>query len=531
MNGAFIPRNAGEGPDFLTVNLRLSRTFRVRGPARLEALAEVFNLTNRENVVALNGNFGAGRLPDEPVADVRPGHGRRRAALVPARATLQLLMARRALAGSDSASASRVLGARGDRRGTAFAAPQRYGRRAADAWASRRAVNSNVSVAAGGIARRRDLGGAHPGAATDVYAAFSQDGGVSFGAPVARQRRAGRRPRVGRAGASRRRRGRRVRWPGSRARPVCRLVRTASATSGARAFTPAVNVHPDALDGRARVGLARRSPRRHRPRRLARRPRRRRAAAASAAPAAAAHVSGGARHAMRQDLFQAVLAARRNPRRGAGRDRRLLLLQDGGRRGPRRRRLRRLAPHLPAEPARHRRRAIRRRRPDVSDAGRASARTAGRSTAAPTTAPRSRSTRAASCTSPGPPGSPTATARGSSTATRRTAGGRSPRASASTTARAPRLIRSSRWRATACSWPGTRPPPAPRAASARERSMGDPKADAWTPQLQPASTLSARAPRRPTRRLRRATTPRRGLDGGGEDRIPDPRRRDWAARS
>jgi len=66
VDGAFIPRNAGQGPDFFTVNLRLSREFPIRGRARLEALAEIFNLTNRENVVALNGNFGAGTYPTNP---------------------------------------------------------------------------------------------------------------------------------------------------------------------------------------------------------------------------------------------------------------------------------------------------------------------------------------------------------------------------------------------------------------------------------------------------------------------------------
>jgi outer membrane receptor protein involved in Fe transport len=68
VDGEFIPRNAGTGPDFFSVNLRLSRTFPVRGRARIEALAEVFNLTNRENVVALNGNFGAGAYPGNPSA-------------------------------------------------------------------------------------------------------------------------------------------------------------------------------------------------------------------------------------------------------------------------------------------------------------------------------------------------------------------------------------------------------------------------------------------------------------------------------
>jgi Carboxypeptidase regulatory-like domain len=66
VDGAFVPRNTGQGPDFFTVNLRLSREFPIRGRARVEALAEVFNLTNRENVVALNGNFGAGTYPTSP---------------------------------------------------------------------------------------------------------------------------------------------------------------------------------------------------------------------------------------------------------------------------------------------------------------------------------------------------------------------------------------------------------------------------------------------------------------------------------
>ena len=66
VDGAFISRNAGIGPDFLTINLRLSRTFPVRGRASLDAMVEVFNLTNRENVVTLNGNFGAGAYPTNP---------------------------------------------------------------------------------------------------------------------------------------------------------------------------------------------------------------------------------------------------------------------------------------------------------------------------------------------------------------------------------------------------------------------------------------------------------------------------------
>jgi hypothetical protein len=66
VDGAFIPRNAGQGPDFFSVNLRLSREFPIRGRAKVEALAEVFNLTNRENVVSLNGNFGSAPYPSSP---------------------------------------------------------------------------------------------------------------------------------------------------------------------------------------------------------------------------------------------------------------------------------------------------------------------------------------------------------------------------------------------------------------------------------------------------------------------------------
>jgi hypothetical protein len=66
VNGAFIPRNAGIGPDFVSSSLRLSRSFPLRDHVRLEALVEGFNLTNRLNVVTVNGNFGAGAYPASP---------------------------------------------------------------------------------------------------------------------------------------------------------------------------------------------------------------------------------------------------------------------------------------------------------------------------------------------------------------------------------------------------------------------------------------------------------------------------------
>jgi hypothetical protein len=65
---SFIARNAGVGSDYLSLNLRLSRTFRVGPRLRLEALVEGFNVTNHENVVTRNANFGPGAYPSSPTA-------------------------------------------------------------------------------------------------------------------------------------------------------------------------------------------------------------------------------------------------------------------------------------------------------------------------------------------------------------------------------------------------------------------------------------------------------------------------------
>ena len=66
VNGEFIPRNAGTGPDFFTVNLRAGRAFPVRHRVRIEAFVEAFNITNHVNVAAINGNFGADAYPANP---------------------------------------------------------------------------------------------------------------------------------------------------------------------------------------------------------------------------------------------------------------------------------------------------------------------------------------------------------------------------------------------------------------------------------------------------------------------------------
>jgi TonB dependent receptor len=61
-----IPRNVGVGSDFFSLNLRVSRAFRIAGNVRLDALVEGFNLTNRTNVLTRNTNFGPGAYPTNP---------------------------------------------------------------------------------------------------------------------------------------------------------------------------------------------------------------------------------------------------------------------------------------------------------------------------------------------------------------------------------------------------------------------------------------------------------------------------------
>jgi hypothetical protein len=67
INGAFIHRNAGAGFDFFNVNARVSRNFHLTERLELQAIAEGFNLTNHVNGVTLNGVFGGGAYPDDPL--------------------------------------------------------------------------------------------------------------------------------------------------------------------------------------------------------------------------------------------------------------------------------------------------------------------------------------------------------------------------------------------------------------------------------------------------------------------------------
>src|SRR5262249_9178693 len=67
INGACISRNVGNGLDFYKVNARLTRSFRTKESRRVEASAEAFNLLNHANGVAINGSFGTGTYPSNPL--------------------------------------------------------------------------------------------------------------------------------------------------------------------------------------------------------------------------------------------------------------------------------------------------------------------------------------------------------------------------------------------------------------------------------------------------------------------------------
>jgi len=64
----FIPRNSGIGNDFFNLNLRVSRSFRLTGGSRIEAMVEAFNLTDRVNPLTRNNTFGTGSYPSNPVS-------------------------------------------------------------------------------------------------------------------------------------------------------------------------------------------------------------------------------------------------------------------------------------------------------------------------------------------------------------------------------------------------------------------------------------------------------------------------------
>lgn len=66
-----VPRNSGRLPARVTMDVRVSRPFRVGARATMVAAAEAFNLLNRANISAVNNVFGAGSFPSNPQRDAQ----------------------------------------------------------------------------------------------------------------------------------------------------------------------------------------------------------------------------------------------------------------------------------------------------------------------------------------------------------------------------------------------------------------------------------------------------------------------------
>jgi hypothetical protein len=63
-----VHRNAGVASDFFTLNLRISRAFRLAGDVKVEGLVEAFNVTDRVNNLTRNSTFGPDAYPTSPVS-------------------------------------------------------------------------------------------------------------------------------------------------------------------------------------------------------------------------------------------------------------------------------------------------------------------------------------------------------------------------------------------------------------------------------------------------------------------------------
>jgi hypothetical protein len=58
-----VGRNTGRGFDYASLDLRLSRNFRLTEKAELQLIAEGFNMLNRSNLGVPNNTFGSGTTP------------------------------------------------------------------------------------------------------------------------------------------------------------------------------------------------------------------------------------------------------------------------------------------------------------------------------------------------------------------------------------------------------------------------------------------------------------------------------------
>ena len=64
-----LPRNAGRGPDFRQIDVRISKVFRA-GKVRAEVLAEAFNVTNHVNLDNWVGNLSSAKFGQSVSANI-----------------------------------------------------------------------------------------------------------------------------------------------------------------------------------------------------------------------------------------------------------------------------------------------------------------------------------------------------------------------------------------------------------------------------------------------------------------------------
>jgi hypothetical protein len=64
-----VGRNSALTDAQVTLDLRLSRTFKLRGRSTLEAIGDAFNVFNAVNVADVNNVFGRGAYPSQPATN------------------------------------------------------------------------------------------------------------------------------------------------------------------------------------------------------------------------------------------------------------------------------------------------------------------------------------------------------------------------------------------------------------------------------------------------------------------------------
>ncbi len=175
-----IPRNAGIGSDFFSLNLRVSRAFRITGTVRVEGLVEAFNLTEPCEHADSKRELRARRVPDEPGAHVQPDHRRRRSQKLPVRPAADVLRPGEVVRMNLLKWSLPIV------LGVALVTPVVSGRAANSSTqiGVKDRANAYASIDARGQFAALTWGASTKAGATDIYVAVSRDGGRAFAPPT-----------------------------------------------------------------------------------------------------------------------------------------------------------------------------------------------------------------------------------------------------------------------------------------------------------------------------------------------------------